>query len=154
MNLIFRTVRLENFMEPCRDKHYHHTKSSTPSQFKIKVNLLIILFHKMSSTKSLPLSGTESEIERMINFKKFGEQPYSLESAKSTLREKCPNTKFFLVRILPHSDWIRRNSNLFGTSYLSVFSPNTGKYGPEKTPCWTHFTKSKSSSCLLQEFCE
>ena len=29
-----------------------------------------------------------------------------------TLREKCPNTDFF---------W-------------SVFSPNTGKYGPEKTP--------------------
>ena len=28
----------------------------------------------------------------------------------------------------PHSDWIRR-----GTDYLSVFSPNEGKYGPEKT---------------------
>ena len=35
----------------------------------------------------------------------------------------------FLVRIFPHSDWIRRD-----TSYCSVFSPNTGKYGPEKTP--------------------
>ena len=104
MNLIFRTFRLQNFMEPCRDKHYHHTISSTPSQFKIKVNLLIILFHKVSSRKSLPLSGTESEIERMTNFEKFGVQPYSLESAKSTLREKCPNTKFFLVRIFPHSD--------------------------------------------------
>ena len=154
MNLIFCTVRLENFMEPCRDKHYHHTISSTPSQLKIKINLLIILFHKMSSRKSLPSSGTESEIERMTNFEKFGVQPYSLESAKSTLCEKCPNTKFFLVRFFPHSDWIRRNSYLFVTSYLSVFSRNAGKYGPEKTPCWTHFTKSKSSSCLLQEFCE
>ena len=36
------------------------------------------------------------------------------------LREKCPNTEFFLVRIFPHSGWI--------------FSPNAGKYGPEKTP--------------------
>ena len=35
----------------------------------------------------------------------------------------------FLVRIFPHSDWIRRD-----TSYLSVFSPNAGKYGPEITP--------------------
>ena len=43
------------------------------------------------------------------------------------LREKCSNTEFFLVRIFPHSDWIRRN-----TEYLSVFSPNAGKYGPEK----------------------
>ena len=33
----------------------------------------------------------------------------------------------FLVRILPHSDWIRRDIIL-----LSVFSPNTGKYGLEK----------------------
>ena len=24
------------------------------------------------------------------------------------LREKCPNTEFFLFRIFPHSDWIRR----------------------------------------------
>ena len=48
---------------------------------------------------------------------------------KCALREKCPNTEFFMVRILPHSDWIRRV-----TEYLSVFSPNARKYGPEKTP--------------------
>ena len=45
------------------------------------------------------------------------------------LREKCSNTEFFLVRIFPPSDWIRRD-----TEYLSVFSPNVGKYGTEKTP--------------------
>ena len=44
------------------------------------------------------------------------------------LREKCPNTELFLVRILPHSDWIWRD-----TTYLSVFSLNAGKYGPEIT---------------------
>ena len=44
------------------------------------------------------------------------------------LQEKCPNTDFSLVRIFTHSDWIRRD-----TSYLSVFHPNAGKYGPEKT---------------------
>ena len=47
----------------------------------------------------------------------------------NTLREKWPNTKFFLVRIFLHSDWIRRD-----TPYLSVFSPNVGKYEPQKTP--------------------
>ena len=46
-----------------------------------------------------------------------------------TLREKCPNAEFFLDDIFPHSDWIRRF-----TEYLSVFTPNAGKYGPEKTP--------------------
>ena len=45
------------------------------------------------------------------------------------LREKCSNKAFFLVRIFRYLDWIRRF-----TKYLSVFSPNTGKYGPEKTP--------------------
>ena len=44
-------------------------------------------------------------------------------------REKCPNTEFFLVCIFPHPDWIRRD-----TEYLSVFSPNVGKYEPKKTP--------------------
>ena len=46
-----------------------------------------------------------------------------------SLREKCANTEFFLARIFPHSDWIQRD-----TPYLSIFSPNVGKYGPEKTP--------------------
>ena len=42
-----------------------------------------------------------------------------------TLRGKSPNMEFFLVRIFLYSDWIRRD-----TPYLSIFSPNTGKYRP------------------------
>ena len=42
-----------------------------------------------------------------------------------TRREKCPNTKIFLVHIFSYSDWIRRDTLLF--------SPNTEKCGPEKT---------------------
>ena len=42
---------------------------------------------------------------------------------------KCPNTELILVRIFLYSDWIRRD-----TEYLSEFSPNTEKYGPEITP--------------------
>ena len=41
---------------------------------------------------------------------------------------KCPNTELFLVRFFPHSGWIRRD-----ISYLSVFSPNARKCGPEIT---------------------
>ena len=41
------------------------------------------------------------------------------------LREKCPNIELFLVRIFLYSNWIRK---------ISVFSPNTGKYGPGITP--------------------
>ena len=46
-----------------------------------------------------------------------------------SLREKCPNTKFFLVSIYSYLDWVWRF-----TPQISVFSPNTGKYGTEKTP--------------------
>ena len=51
------------------------------------------------------------------------------EEQLDSLRENCQNTEFFLVRIFPHSDCIR-----IDTPYLSVFSPNAEKYGPEKTP--------------------
>ena len=50
------------------------------------------------------------------------------------LREKCPNTKFFVVRIFPHLDCPHLDCTRRDTPYLSVFSPNAGKYGPEKTP--------------------
>ena len=36
-------------------------------------------------------------------------------------REKCPNMEFFLVRIFLYSE-------------ISLFSPNTGIYEPEKIP--------------------
>ena len=42
----------------------------------------------------------------------------------------------FLVRIFPHSDWIR-----IDTPYFSVFSPNTGKYGLKKLWIRTLFTQ-------------
>ena len=45
------------------------------------------------------------------------------------LREKCPNTKLFLVRIFLYLDLIQRFDE-----QISIFSPNTGKYRPEITP--------------------
>ena len=42
----------------------------------------------------------------------------------------------FLVRVFSYPDWIRRNAE-----YLSVFSPNAGKYGSEKLRIRTLFTQ-------------
>ena len=55
-------------------------------------------------------------------------------SAIETLREKCPNTEFFLVHIFLYSDCIQYFPVFRFTPLISVFSTNTGKYGPEKTP--------------------
>ena len=43
------------------------------------------------------------------------------------MREKYPDIEFFRFRIFPYSDIIR----IF-TPQISVFSPNMGKYVPEK----------------------
>ena len=52
-------------------------------------------------------------------------------SLKNSLREKSPNTEFFLVRIFLYSDY----------GVISVFSPNAGKYGPKKLRIWILFTQ-------------
>ena len=57
------------------------------------------------------------------------------ETSSTSLREIIHIRSFFLVRISPHSDWIRRDK------YLSVFSPNAGKHGPEKLRIRTIFTQ-------------
>ena len=44
----------------------------------------------------------------------------------------------FLVRIFSHANWIR-----WDTSYLSIFSPNTEKYGPENSE-YGYFSRSAS----------
>ena len=51
----------------------------------------------------------------------------------------------FLVCIFQRSDWIQRN-----TPYLSVFSPNVGKYGPEKLQIQRLFTQSTKSGKQLR----
>ena len=65
---------------------------------------------------------------------------YESRSKELSLREKCPNTEFFLVRIFPLSDWIRTD-----TPYLSVFSPNAAKCGPEKNSVFGQFSRSEYS---------
>ena len=56
---------------------------------------------------------------------------------------KVPVFWVLLVRIFLHSDWIRRD-----TEYLSIFSPNAGKYGPEKLRIRTLLTQRQ---CLLTQ---
>ena len=61
MNLIFCIMKFHEV--EIRDKLYHQTISN-----EINFIFLIISFGKMSSSKSLPSSGTESKMERMSDF--------------------------------------------------------------------------------------
>ena len=75
-------------------------------------------------------------LKMLIRFQEMSAMDFVLKNVKVLnlyyfvpLREKCPSTELFLVHIFLYSDWIRRF-----TPKISVFSSNTGKYGPEITP--------------------
>ena len=56
---------------------------------------------------------------------------------------KSVRIRICLVRIFPHLDWIRVDME-----YLSIVSPNVGKYGPENSE-YEHFSRSE---CPAQHF--
>ena len=49
---------------------------------------------------------------------------------------KIVRIRSYLVHILPHLDWISKD-----TPYLSIFTPNEGNYGTEKLRIRTIFTQ-------------
>ena len=53
---------------------------------------------------------------------------------QATLREKCPNTEVFLVRIFPYSDWIPENTDQKKLSIWTLF-----------TQCYRHNINTKST---------
>ena len=55
---------------------------------------------------------------------------------------KVPVFGYFLVRIFPHSDWIRKDT----PKYISVFSPNAEEYGQEKLRIRRVFTQQACSA--------
>ena len=65
------------------------------------------------------------DVMNLLHYEYWTDKKF-LRAAIVTLREKCPNTEFFLARIFLYSDWIRR--------FTEMFSPSTGKCGPEKAP--------------------
>ena len=67
---------------------------------------------------------------------------FGLKSPFLPLHENCPYSGFFWFAF-SHM-WTVYGEIL----YISVFSPNVGKYGPEKLPIWTFFTQCTSSICL------
>ena len=90
---------------------------SFPSFSDLNYYILLLIYRILSKfhSKLLPLSG----------------------SCISTV--KSVRIRSFPVRIFPHPDWKR-----IDTEYLSVFSPNAGKYGKEKLRIRTLFTQCSS----------
>ena len=82
----------------------------------------------------------------------FKEKFVYIASWRSLMKVKNINTAWkrsvfvvFLVRIFPHLDWIWED-----TLYLSVFSQNARKYGPEKLQIRTFFTQCLCFSYFMR----
>ena len=73
---------------------------------------------------------------------------YFIHFQSQTLCEKCPNTELFLVHAFFQVEWILRIRFVF-TLYLSVFTLNAGKYGPEITPYLGTFHAVRTSELLV-----
>ena len=60
---------------------------------------------------------------------------------KSSLQKWCPNTEFFLVRIFPHSEWIRRVLRI--SPYSVWMRENTDQ---RKVSIWSYLTRCIGNS--------
>ena len=97
------------------------------------------LLHKSQYSNQIQVnSGNSGNFKVILSFRKLLQNRILLSKRsgiylgkfyKVTLRKKCPHKELFLICIFPHSALIWSD-----TSYLLVFSPNVGKYRPEKTP--------------------
>ena len=104
--------------------------------FGLPMIWLIHLVNEMWIKRTLPTWGKAAGRLKVA-------RPEAATEGLLSLREKCPNTEFFLVLIFPRSDWIRRD-----TKYLSVLSPNVGKYGSEKILYLDTFHAVYKKRCL------
>ena len=96
----------------------------------IEVNLVIIVFYFTNLMKKDIADDIISDTGRSTVFeKKLFERGLLADMPIKYTVWNVSKYGVFSDPYFPHSDWIRRD-----TSYLSVFSPNAGKYGPEKTP--------------------
>ena len=62
--------------------------------------------------KSHPIGPVENGKQlRIVKFRSDNFEKVICKKYKQLLREKCPNTEFFLVRIFLYSDWIQENAD-------------------------------------------
>ena len=89
------------------------------------------------------------------NNKEIGKQPEITTPRNKHLREKCPDTEFFLVRIFLYSDWIRRctsDCSLYCTTRGLCYSWFHGNFvklvRATAIVTWLRITVQKQSSIL------
>ena len=84
----------------------------------------------------LQASVIKNKLLHLMNSKEIECSIHTSFPKTRALRRKCPYSEFF---------W----SVFSRIQYLSVFSPNAGKYGPEKLQIRIHFRQWRSKHCCI-----
>ena len=129
------------------DKLNGYSQSQALDFFALGISFNFFMYPKLKPQNSdYALINWCSVKFSMLNILKLGYCKYKVQKKfqNVSLREKCPNTELFLVLIFLYSDRIRRNME-----DLSLFSQNTGNYGPEVTPYLDAFHAVYYQNCSL-----
>ena len=131
-------IKIKNNSFPNQnDRKSTHAFANRPPIFKFKQEVL--KFNRICVSWSLPKTDLEMKFSKLENGTLKGSffhnrnylslshriKNFEKNTTNSTDR-KMSIFRDILVSIFSHSNWLRK-----GTLYLSVFSPNEGKYGPE-----------------------
>ena len=98
---------------------YHITWSTVFKVFfsLLTVTSLLVFWQILSFPLAHPFPFNISQINKHLAWRRVKEWETSkivfdkLLTAKLSLREKCPNTELFLVRLFLYSDWIQENKD-------------------------------------------
>ena len=115
-------------LNPLSDKYPHKQSPSEILIFKILVFSFCWFIKNWMKFSFWKIRAYRNDIFSLIN---------AVQKTK-TLNEKYPNTEFFLLRIFPHSDWIRRDTI---SSYSVRIRENTDQ---KKLRIWTLFKQCES----------
>ena len=121
----------KNFILFCWYSISKNLKTSTKQEIKYDVMIFVMTMLSDFSRESHYVSSLV-KVSNYCYFRFWSYKKFCLYEVY--VAWKMTVSGVILVRIFPHSGWVRRQ-------YLSVFSPNAGKCRPELLRIRTHFTQ-------------
>ena len=108
--------------------------------------MVFAIFYQIFSQESViileKLKVTERTLEKIMD---------ASGTSKTCIEKNTGQSNSVLVFWWGYTVWKFPKYGYFSDPYFPVFSPNTGKYGPEKTPYFGHFSRSVND-CIGYEY--
>ena len=109
-------------------------------------NMVFAIFYQIFSQESVIIleksKVTERKLEKIMD---------ASGTSKKCIEKNTGQSNSVLVFWCGYTVWKVPKYGYFSDPYFPVFCPNTGKYGPEKTPYFGHFSRSVND-CIGYEY--